>query len=417
MQILKHSAIYLGSSILGKLIPFLLLPILTAYLTTEEFGTWSVYQVLMAFMVPFVGLNLHNNITRRFFARPKEETAVLVANMIWIVLVNVLLVTFLIFLFRKPLEALLSIESFWLLLLPLIALMSMMKMFYMTLLRNRKMAWRYGALEIAYSILTFCVAAFLIVVWGWKWDGMASAMATAMIVFGVLGLVMIYRGGYFKANVDPGILRELLMVSIPFVPHAVGGIVINMSDRLFIDQMIGKGAVGIYSVGFMFGMIVSIIMGAFNKAWSPWLHEQLVQISPEKKIQIVKVTYFLVFLVLLLPLFIWGASMVLLPFMVDDPYLGAEEYIVWIAYGYAIQSLYFFVFPYLIHTGKTIYLAKVTCFAAMVNLIGNFILIRYNGALGAAQSTIIAYTIMSLGIWYHATKVYPMPWSVRMRNA
>jgi len=42
MSLIKNSIIYLGGTLLNKAIPFLLLPILTSYLATDEFGVMSI---------------------------------------------------------------------------------------------------------------------------------------------------------------------------------------------------------------------------------------------------------------------------------------------------------------------------------------------------------------------------------------
>lgn len=410
MQAVKHMAIYLGSSLLAKAIPFLLLPVLTTYLSTASYGAWSIFQVLLAFMVPMVGMNLHNNITRHFFTKAKPQIAAMLANMTWIVLANAAAAEVLIFGFRRSLEGWLCIPAEWLLLLPVIAAMSALKNDYLTLLRNAKRAWRFGALEVASTAVTFAAAVMLIVWFGRDWEGMAGALTFSALLFGPYALLMTVRSGFFARNWDRETIRALFVVSLPFVPHALGGVVINMSDRLFIDQMLGKEAVGIYSVGAVFGMSVSVVMAAFNKTWSPWMHEQLAHIDDRKKRKIVRLTYLLAGAIFVLPAAVWALAVLVMPYVIDKTFFGAREYIAWIAYGYAVQSLYFLVFPYLIHTGKTAYLTKITVTAALINLLANYLLIRQNGAVGAAQATVIAYAVMSLGIWYHATRVYTMPW-------
>src|SRR5690554_5589444 len=78
----KGFAIYLGSSVINKAIPFLLLPILTKYLTPEEYGILAIYQVMMSFAMPLVGMNMQNNITRNFFKETKEYVGRMVFNLL-----------------------------------------------------------------------------------------------------------------------------------------------------------------------------------------------------------------------------------------------------------------------------------------------------------------------------------------------
>ena len=67
MQIVKNSVIYLGSSILSKSIPFLLLPILTKYLSPAEYGNLSIFLIFISIYGAFVGMALHTNIAKNYY--------------------------------------------------------------------------------------------------------------------------------------------------------------------------------------------------------------------------------------------------------------------------------------------------------------------------------------------------------------
>lgn len=45
MKLLRGASVYLTSNILNSAIPFLLLPILTRYLSTEEYGKIAMFQI------------------------------------------------------------------------------------------------------------------------------------------------------------------------------------------------------------------------------------------------------------------------------------------------------------------------------------------------------------------------------------
>ena len=71
--LLKGFGAYFASSILNRSIPLLLLPVLTGYLAPEDYGLLSVFQALMAFLVPVIGMNLHANITRVYFREDRKS--------------------------------------------------------------------------------------------------------------------------------------------------------------------------------------------------------------------------------------------------------------------------------------------------------------------------------------------------------
>jgi O-antigen/teichoic acid export membrane protein len=201
-----------------------------------------------------------------------------------------------------------------------------------------------------------------------------------------------------------------LKISLPLIPHAVGGVIITLGDRIFIDQMVSTSALGIYTVGYQFGMIMTLVVTAFNKTWSPWMYELLAFEKENSKILIVKATYLVSAGFIVLALVMTGISYYLLPFMTAPEFHSGFVYVIWIALGYAFNGMYVLVFPYGVHVGKTSYLGIITFSVAIINLVANYYLIKINGPLGAAQATLISYFIMFIGVWWYSNKLYPMPW-------
>ena len=82
MKVLQNSIIYLGSSIFSKAIPFMLLPILTKYLSPEEYGVLSIFQLMISFFTAFVGINMSMNVSKNFFKYTKLQTSLMIGNII-----------------------------------------------------------------------------------------------------------------------------------------------------------------------------------------------------------------------------------------------------------------------------------------------------------------------------------------------
>ena len=63
---LKSIGSYTLVNIINKGIPFLLLPVLTNYLTTEDFGLLTNIESLIVITVALVGVNFSSAVTRQF---------------------------------------------------------------------------------------------------------------------------------------------------------------------------------------------------------------------------------------------------------------------------------------------------------------------------------------------------------------
>jgi O-antigen/teichoic acid export membrane protein len=176
--------------------------------------------------------------------------------------------------------------------------------------------------------------------------------------------------------------------------------------------MINLEVVGIYSVGYTFGLVVILFTDAFIKTWSPWFFKTLVYPTDKKKRQIVKYTYAYIIGVFLLSVLISIAAEFVLPFVIDERYIGAKKYIFWIALGYAIHGIYRIFYPYLVHINKTAFLGLSSILAAVLNIIFNYILIGSLGAIGAAYATILAFMASTIMVFLYQRKNYPMPWNL-----
>lgn len=409
-KLLSGFAIYLGSSVINKAIPFFLLPILTHYLTTVEYGILSIYQVMISFGLPVIGMALHVNISKNFFNVSKEELSKIISNLFLVLLLSS---TF--FLVGISIYLLLGGEQFsipekWIYLLPAIAFMNMVNTFNLTLLRNRKRAFEFGIFEISKTVIDLSLTVLLIVYYSYGWEGRATGILIGVLIVGLVSFYRIWRSGYLKINLDLSQIKTILKVCLPLIPHSLGLAIITLSDRLFIDRMVNTSAVGIYDVGYQFGKITSLVVTAFSLSWTPWMFEKLAKGELSEKIKIVKATYGLAGAYILLSFGVYLVSTVLLPFMVADEYHGGINYVIWVALGYSFQGMYTLVFPYGVHVGDTSYLGFTTLGAALINLVANYFLIGMNGPLGAAQATLVSYAVMFISVWWYSNKLYPMPW-------
>lgn len=66
-KLFRNSFVYTGSNIIRNAIPFLLLPVLTHYLTPTDYGVVATFEVLLAIAIVFVSLSMHGAVAVNFF--------------------------------------------------------------------------------------------------------------------------------------------------------------------------------------------------------------------------------------------------------------------------------------------------------------------------------------------------------------
>jgi O-antigen/teichoic acid export membrane protein len=390
----------------------LLLPILTRYLTPTDYGIVATFQVLLTIAVVFVNLNMHGAVAVNFFKIEKRELKTYIGNVFFILFVSFLLIFCVVSILKTPLSHLVKFPESWLSIIVVVALFESFFTIVLTLWQVEQKPLPYGIFQISQSIFNVTLSLVLVIALNRGWLGRVLGIAIASIVFGFIGLFIIYKRKYIKLIFNKVHIKDALFFGIPLIPHSLGGWMITSTDRFFINSMVNVAATGVYTVGYQVGMIISLIATSFNQAWSPFLFEKLKENNMATKIKIVKFTYLYNSGIIILALALSLVAPWFLKIFVSKNFYSAYKYVFWIALGYAANGMYFMVANYIFYVQKSYILAWVTFLTAVINVILNYFFIKSNGAIGAAQATTVSFFIGFILTWILSARVYKMPWRV-----
>lgn len=88
----KNILIYFGSDLLAKAIPFLLIPLLTRYLSPTEYGDISILNIVIEIITILILLGANTYFRVEFFRTSDRET--LLYNLFFNVFINFIALTF-----------------------------------------------------------------------------------------------------------------------------------------------------------------------------------------------------------------------------------------------------------------------------------------------------------------------------------
>lgn len=411
-SLFKDVGIYAFFSMLNSAIPFFLLPVLTRYLSPEDYGILAMFAVLVGICRPFLGLNVHGAIRVKFFDKNEIDLPRYIGNCLYILLIATAISSFVIWLFADTLSNLSAFPKDWLWAVVLVAFGQFIITVLMIIWQVQNKATKYGVYQVLQTLSILTITIYLVVVLGKNWQGKVQAQLITIFVFTAYGLYWLYKNGWVTLSYSKPYTSNALKFGVPLIPHNLGGMLTTYTDRLFITNMVGVAATGIYTVGWQISQIITILDKSFSNAYVPWLFERLKKNDYKTKVKIVKFTYayfiailaFAVGLALLAPLF--------LRFFVGKEFLGAEIFILWVALGCAFSGMYLMVVKYIFYAEKTHILAWVTFFKGLLNVVLNYFFIKRNGAVGAAQATAITLFVGFILTWYLSARVYKMPWNL-----
>ena len=403
-SVLKNSLIYIIASLGNKAIPFLLLPVITRYLQPEEYGLYAIYQVFVSFLTPFIGMSLEIHISRNYFRVERQELRRIVSSIVLILHLNVILGLLILFAASFVVDQPFGLSRDVLMILPLIIYAQVLNAFELGLLRYEERPLRFGLMQMTMSALNLGVGLGLLMMLHYGWKSLVLGLLVGQLGVASFSLWSMRQRGLLKKDLAP--MWPLLRISLPLILHLLGGSIIFLSDRLFLEKMLDLKSVGVYSVGVQFGNIAMLVFNSIMLAFGPWFFKKLAQGDK----QVVRRSYQLMLAFLIMGIAVWIFSYIALPLVVTEEYFAARLVIFWVVFGFVLRGWYQIFYNVILHEGKTNIFPFITGAAATLNLVLNYVLIVRNGMVGAAQATVVAFAMMFVLTWFFAQKYSPQKW-------
>jgi len=415
-KLFKNSFIYASTEVINKAVPFLLLPIMTHYLTPSDYGIVATYGAFIAILAVFIHISMAGAIQVNYFKISAEQIKVYIANVLIILGSTTLLAFLTILLLYTPLAAKLDVPSMWLFIGIAMVFSQVLTLINLVLWQVEQRAKPYGVYQIAQMLSNASIGLILVVSFGMNWEGQLIAQAVSSILFGFISFSFILKRGYLNFNLNTTYIKDALAFGIPLIPHGLSGWFKTGVDRIFLTSMIGTTATGLYSIGYQFGMIIGILAIAFNKAYVPYLYKRLEHIDESGKKQLVTYTYLYFILILTLAAILSLIAPWTIQTFLNERYNETIQFIPWIAFSFAFSGMYFMVVNFIFYMKKTAQLAYITFAVGLLHVAMSYLLIQSNGAIGAAQATAISTLLGFILVWILSARVYSMPWLPRVRT-
>ncbi len=409
-RLFQGSIAYLGSEVLNRSVSFLLLPILTRYLSPADYGIVSTFSALVAILSVFAGVNVHGAINVAFFKIKHSSLRVYIFNAFLILAVSSLVVASVMTICDTMIGRHLSMSRGWLYIALVVAVSQFITLINLCLWQAEQKAFTYAAYQVAQTVLNAGLTLLFVVRSSMHWEGQLLAIAISSGIFAALSLIVICARGYLNPIFRKEDVRELLNYGVPLIPHSLGGWLRTGADRILLTVLVGSAATGIYSVGYQIGMIVGIVASSFNRAFSPYLFSKLANITRVEKTNLVRYTYAYFGAIVLFAGCLGIASPWLLSVFLGKQFQGSSALVIWIAFGYAFDGMYYMVVNYIFYQNQTTFLAIISLCVSLVHIMLSFILVKLFGSAGPAYATTVSSMLAFILTWILSKRVYPMPW-------
>lgn len=417
---LIKSLVYLGSNVLNALIPLAMLPILTRVLTVEEYGQVGLFQTLITAFAGLIGLSAAGAAGRKYFdqeASDRDNLATYIGAALQVAAATFVPVVILTYLLADPISGWLAIPAWWVVGAAVVPAFNVMIQMRLVQWQVRGAAYRYGALQVTYSIINFGFSLMLVLALGFGGEGRVIGQVAAGMLVATCALLLLRRDGLLRIFTwRPAALREIVSYGLPLVPHVIGLFLLAYADRVVIGTQLGLEEAGMYIAAVQLVGGAGLMFDAINKAYVPWLFERLARNDDIEKRKIVLFTYiwFGIIAVGIAVAFLIGPELYVL--IAGRDYAEAAHIIGWLAAGHGLSGMYLMVTNYVFYSRRTGILAVTTILSAAVGLGALLLLVKPFGLLGAAWAFCLGMGVRFLLTWWAGNLRHPMPWLSALRS-
>ncbi|MCX6135062.1 MAG: oligosaccharide flippase family protein [Ignavibacteriales bacterium] len=407
----KEAAVYGLSSIVGRFLNFLLVPVLTNYLSKGEYGVVSNVFAYIAFAFVLYGYGMDSAYMRFVSsADPADKKQTLSMPFYSLVVTSILFSLVVHFnaasiagaIGVDPLQVNLIRYAGWILCFDTLVIVPF------AYLRMENRARLFASLRLVNILINICLTVFLLVGLRMKEDAvfianLAASAATAVFLIWIIvpQLTLRLSGRLFK---------DMLRFGLPYIPAGLAGIAIQVIDRPIVKALTNDDTLGVYQANYRLGVLMMLVVGMFDYAWRPFFLTHARDHDAPRLFSKV----FTYFVALLMLVFVTGSLFVedvirirfFGRYFIHPDFWGGLSIVPIILLSYVFTGAYvnFVVGIYL--EKKTKFLPYITGAGALVNVVVNLTLIPKLGITGAALATLLSYMVMAIGIYFPSQRLY-----------
>lgn len=415
----KETAIYGLSTVLGRMLGFLLTPLFTHLLLPSESGVVQTVYSCVGFFTVVYGMGLDVAYLR--YRRPDGKPDAGTFSGAWgAVVALAFTVSLLLHVFAArvavaigvPVELAVVVRyAAWILAIDAAALIPY------TELRGAHYAGTYAGIKVVNISMTLVLSWIFVgrMQMGVRGVFLANLIASCASL-AMLSPVLFSRLG----APDRARLRELLAFGLPLAVAGIGSMIVQVSDRPLMARLGGANGLtmsGIYGSCYKLGIFMMLLVNMFDQAWKPFVLERSDRVGVDRLIARV-LTYFAVlscwaFLAVAFFVDAFAKSPIFHGHSLFGPaYWSGLPIVPIITLGYLFNGLYYVMLAPLMIDKRMTSVGVATWLGAFVNVGMNVAVIPVWGMMGAAWATCVAYVAMAGTVWLlgRRTRKTPYEW-------
>ena len=410
----KDTAIYGLSSIIGKFLNYLLVPLYTYVLArTDDYGIVTNLYAWTALLLVLLTYGMETGFFR-FANREDYDARTVYKTAYMTLLISSALFTMLVVIFHQPLANALGYpdhSEFVEMMFATVAIDAFACIPF-AYLRYQKRPIVFAALKLLFVLLNIGFNILFLVVLGKNdvfYVFLSNILATTIQTLCLLPMTM-PRGGRF----DGQVLKDMLRYSLPLLVLGVAGIMNQTLDRILFPYLYtgddAQAQLGIYGACFKVAMVMMMFTQAFRYAYEPFVFaKHKDRQSVEAYADAMK--YYIIFSYLILLGVIFYLD--IFRYIVSSAYWEGLKIVPVVLWTYVFQGIYFNLSFWYKLTDETKWGAWFSLIGLAITLILQIVGVPLIGYWASCGSSLVCYFVIMLLSYFIGQKKAPIPYDLK----
>jgi O-antigen/teichoic acid export membrane protein len=438
-RLASQTAVYGISSIVGRVLTYLLVPIYTAAFSAAEYGVVTGLYAYVSFLNVVFTYGMETTFFR-FANRPGADRRELYNRVLSLLLVSSVVLTVALALAARPLLELLEIPAgheryaVWVALILGLDAVSAIPFARLRLLNKAR---KFAAIKLASILLNVGLNLFFIVLCPYvaRGEGLAFLQPLVVRVYDPsIGVGYVFLANLaasaatllllarelldFRFRLSLAPLRPLLKYAYPLMLMGLAGMVNETLDRILLPKWLPDGfypgqssltAVGIYGACYKLSIFMSLVIQAFRYAAEPFFFAQSSDKNSPATFALILKWFTLCCAVIFVGISLNVEDFGVL-FLRRAEYRQGLTVVPILLLANLFLGVYYNLSVWFKLTDKTYYGTYIGTGGAIVTIALNFLLIPVLGYVGCALATLVCYCLMAVLCWRLGERHFPVPY-------
>lgn len=384
-----------ATQLLTGLENIILLPVLTKTIPIYDYGLWAQIIITIG-LIPAITTLGFNVLLVTYIPtiKRKDHICNLFYSCLCLILVASLVLTIILYIFSEQIAFTLFDNKIVIVkTLAIIAFIESISLFYLSYFRATQQIIKYSKISSAKSIFKVSIITILVFLgYGLYGAVIGLTISSLLILIIVIYTVSIEIGLKLPSFENA---KEYLSFGIPILPSIMSKWIVNSSDKYMIGGILGSTFVGLYSTAYSLGSLMLMFFAPIDFMLPMILSKTHVE-KNEAKIKKILTYSLKYYLTLAVPAF-FGLSLLSKPILtlLSTPNIASKAYIITplVALSILLFGIYSIYNKILILEKKTKVIGKIWTLSAILNVGLNILIVPHIGIIGAALTTLIAFSI------------------------